>query len=654
MATLPKATTRVEDTAGVAVGGLDLICVCAPVGTNADIRPRLFGSAAALHEQHGYSEGLEYCAEHAKRTGKGFLFVGLPIADEGVIGRVDQTGNTGTSNVSVTAGVGGILHEHDGAVMVVQGGTVGSSQIKLGISLDGTRIVKNVRLGTANTFALPYVNGTLNFGAGTLVAGDIVLTWHASGPRADGDGWNAARVALAAQQKLFRSMLIVGDLQSHTEASIVVDLANTYEVTNERFIYVRVSTTDRLPQAAMTREIARMTGSPQLTFLEVGGTGDTITRSSGSWIADRFAVGDVATVAGSAGNNVTGVIAALTATVLTFGTTDLANEGPVSNCAVTAAPGLTFAAAGHTITRSRGSWVDDGFAAGDAPTIAGTASNNVTAPAATVVTALVLTFGSGMVNEGPISSAAVTITAGQTKAAWMADLEDEYEPIADQFRIDISAGRGRTSGVSAFSGWKYRRPAGWFASWREYQHDLHVATWRKGDGPVDADLKDDEGNLVEWDDFVDGGAGSAARFTTLRSWANGPEGAFIAQSLTRGDEGSLTSKTHNVAVINLAQSVTQLNTEDAAIGVSLILNDDGTATSDSLARVAKKVNDAEEAALLQDTRGEGPRASQATWTPDPNTIFNVPEPLMLGTLDLNLNGTVHSVLTAVRVRTGGA
>jgi hypothetical protein len=79
-----------------------------------------------------------------------------------------------------------------------------------------------------------------------------------------------------------------------------------------------------------------MTGSPNLTFAEVGATGDTITRSAGSWITDGFAINDTITVAGSASNNVTGRIAGLTATALTLDATDLANEGPVGSVTVTA------------------------------------------------------------------------------------------------------------------------------------------------------------------------------------------------------------------------------------------------------------------------------------------------------------------------------
>lgn len=77
-----------------------------------------------------------------------------------------------------------------------------------------------------------------------------------------------------------------------------------------------------------------LTGNPALTFVNVGASGDTVTRATGSWITDQFQVGDLIRITGTASNNVTGVIAALSATVLTFGTTALTNEGPVSGVAV--------------------------------------------------------------------------------------------------------------------------------------------------------------------------------------------------------------------------------------------------------------------------------------------------------------------------------
>ena len=67
--------------------------------------------------------------------------------------------------------------------------------------------------------------------------------------------------------------------------------------------------------------------------------------------------------------------------------------------AVTGSPSLTFAAAGNTVTRSTGSFVTDGFVVGDTVSISGSVSNNTNGRALTGVTATVLTFASGVVNE---------------------------------------------------------------------------------------------------------------------------------------------------------------------------------------------------------------------------------------------------------------
>lgn len=88
----------------------------------------------------------------------------------------------------------------------------------------------------------------------------------------------------------------------------------------------------------------------------------------------------------------------------------------VANPTLTASAGctLTFAAAGHTITRSTGSFLTDGWAVGQTPTIAGTTSNNGAAPSAiSALTPTVMTFTSGIVNEGPLSATA-NLTATQT------------------------------------------------------------------------------------------------------------------------------------------------------------------------------------------------------------------------------------------------
>lgn len=655
MATNPRATTQVSETAGALAGGLDTVCVIAPCAVNADVTPRQFGSAAAVYAQHGYSDGVGYAALHALKTRKPFIFVGIPIATAGVVGREDVSGNTGTSATTVTPGPGGVLGEHDGVWVVEKGGTIGTDQIKLKFSGDGGVTFKNVRLGTGNSYADPYLGITTSFGAGTLVTGDTIHTWHGSAPRGDAAGWQAAREALAAQQRGFRSILLIGDLQNSTEADAFLDQIEAYETANQRFIYGRAGLVDRLPLALLSHtSVSRILGSTALTFAEVGATGDTITRNAGSWIADGFSNGDWIRVTGSVSNNVSGRVVTVTALVLTLDTTDLVAEGPISSnvVSITSEPTITFAevgATGDTITRSRGSWLDDGFRAGDLITVSGTASNNFANALVTGVTASVLTLDTQDLVAEEIGADDIVVTAGQTKAAWMAALDAAFASIDDRFRGSFSAGRGRES--CPFTGWKLRRPPAWAASLREYQHDLHVATWRKEDGATGFDLFDTDQVLVEWDDRVDGDAGTAARFTTFRTWANGPRGAFIAQDLTRASDGTLLSHTHNVAVVNLACTTVQLATENV-IGRSLVLNDDGTATTDSLKTIESEVNAALELALLQN-RGEGPRASKAVWTASTDDILNVAEALLTGVLDLNLNGTIHSVTTQVRVRSGG-
>ncbi len=651
MATLPRATTRLDPNATAPGGGLNLVCVLAAVAILADMQPRLFGSADAISDLHGYSEGVEYSALHTVGTKKPILFVPMPIGTPGALSRSTGFGNSGSSVVSVVAGADGCLTEHDGVLRCLVGGTIGTSQVKLELSLDGGRSFRAIRLGTANSYVLPLINVTANFAAGTLVAGDTILEWHGSGPKIDVADLIAVRANLAADSRFFRSGIVIGDLPDATAALAVVTQANAYATENDRNVYFRASVPDRLPQALLAHSYGRMTGDPTLTFAEVGASGDTITRNTGSWIADGFVVGDTIVITGavaSAGiNNITAVIASLSATVITLGTDDVVAE-VIAGCTVTGSPTLTFAASGDTIVRNRGSWLADGFRVADSVTIDGTASNDVTLAAVTV-TALTLTLANGLANE-TIRSSVVTVTAGETKAQWMARQDNEFEDIDGMPRIDLSAGRGAP--VSPYSGWSYRRPAAWAASVREYQHDLHVPTWRKDVGPLGYDLFDANNELVEWDDRADGGAGCAARFTTLRTWSNGPRGSFVALSLTRAGDGQTTSLTHNFAVVNAGLNTVQLATENV-IGRTLLLNADGTATKDSLAVIAGEVNAQLERELMTD-RGEGPRSSFASWAPNPADDYSVPEPLMTGTLNIMLNGTIHSVATVTRVNSVSA
>lgn len=645
MPTIPAVTNTLAVGAAAAGSSADLIALICPCATSYDATARRFANASALYAQHGYCEAVEYAAFHRRPV----LMIGIPIATAGAIGREDTSNNTGTSVTTVAAGGDGVLCEHDGILKCSTGGTIGSDQIILSLSLDGGTSYKTVRLGTASSYTIPYVGVTISFAAGTLVAGDTLHTWHGSGPRGNSSGWTSAFTALKNQSELVRSIMMFGDAQSDTEVSALLTEINAYASTNTRYTFARWGAYDRLPLGNLSSTTHRMS-SASLTFAEVGATGDTITRAAGSFASDGFATGDLLTITLSASNNIsTAAACTLTSpTLITLDTDDLADEGPVSGVSIVGEASLTFSDAADTITRaggSPGSWLDDGFRVGDSITITGTSSNNVTTTV-TGATDLVLSVTALALADEVIGITTPTITTGQTKSAWMAAITTEFSPIDDEHRIDLSAGKART--YSPFSNWHLRWPAGWFASKREYAHDLHVASWRKADGPVEANLYDTDGNLVEWDDYTDGGAGTSARFTTLRTWGNGPAGAFVTRSMTRALDSSLLVDTHVVAVVNRARTVAQSAAEDI-IGRSLKKKTDGTATSESLREITSYVNNIVQTEMLSNRRGEGPRCSDIAWTPADDDPLGIPEPVINSTLAINILGTVHTINIVTKV-----
>ncbi|OFV81993.1 MAG: hypothetical protein A2Y78_00215 [Acidobacteria bacterium RBG_13_68_16] len=651
MVSLPRASVTVDDSAPALAGGTELCCVLAPVATQADAVPRQYGSAADVYAVHGYSEGLEYVAHHIDLTGRPVLFVGLPIATAGTIGRENTSGRTtGTSVTTVAAGGSGVLSEHDGVLTVVTGGTIGLDQIVLDLSLDGGRTTRRVRLGTANSYSIPYVGVTVSFAAGTCVAGEVIHTWHGSGPRSDSTGWLAAFTALADQTKLFRSGILIGDLSTDTEASALLARVDAYKTSVDRATFFRASVRDRLPMAEVSSTTHRMTGSPTVVFAEVGATGDTLARGAGSFTADGFATGDIVTVSGTASNNITTAqkITLTSATVITLGTDDLVAETVA--CTITGQASLTFVDGGgssDTLVRaggSPGSWLDDGFRAGDIVTISGTAANNGSF-AITALSALTLTVATGSFASEVIGITVPTITAGETHVEHVAASDTEFAPVDDAPRISLALGRARRT--SPWSGWFDRRPAAWVDSIRSFQHDLHVAPWQKDLGPTGWSLLDEDNNTVEYDDRAQGGAATAARFGCLRSWANGPSGCFVSTSLTRAEDSSQLLLTNNQAVCDLAVNTCQLATENA-VGRNLVLTPGtGKASVSALRTIETEVNEALRLAIAP--QSEGPRATSAVWTASRDDVLNVPGAVLHGTLRLNLNATIFEISTTVKV-----
>lgn len=107
------------------------------------------------------------------------LCVKAAVTTAGTSDAVDSTGKTGTSAVTAT---GAPNDDYDLMLTVVAGGTIGVTGITFTLSYDAGRTPGLVTaLGTANTYAVPGAGSAgFAFGAGTLVAGDVIrLRTHA-------------------------------------------------------------------------------------------------------------------------------------------------------------------------------------------------------------------------------------------------------------------------------------------------------------------------------------------------------------------------------------------------------------------------------------------------------------------------------------------
>ncbi len=641
--TLPSATTRVSTQAGSAPVATDLIAVFAPVTTLDDGVPRFYANLSDLVDAHGYSEAAEYVGLHMDGTGQGALLVPLPIATAGIIRRSESV-HTGTCSVTVTAGSDGALLPVDAILKVVTGGTVGTDQIRLSLSLDGGTSYKPVRLGTATTYVVPSIGVYFSFvSGGTLIAGDTILEFETTGPAFDSTGVTLGKTEMIAQALGVRTWLFIGDVPTLALGQAIETAVNAYDTAADRYVRAKFNVRDRRVLES-SRVRAGMSGTPNITFAEVGATGDTITRATGSFVSDGFAVGDYVRVTGSAlANNVSGKVTGVTATVLTLDTADVVNEGPVAGIAITAEPLYTFAAT--TITRNRGSWTDEGFAVGDTVTVAGSTSNDGTA-IITTLSATVLTAAAESWTTEIGASCDVAVTLTETKAAHVAAMDAMFSAISTSSKVDI--GFGRLTHLTPVTGYTMRLPVSWADSVRNYQHDLKVTTWQKDLGALDG-----WGIDGEHDERVTGGA-IDARFTCARTWANGPAGTFIAKSLTRAAEGSIFSFSHNVDVTNLARTVVQRATENFAGRTPSLKRPDalGRRYISAAARVdfEAEVDRDLQTNILSNIGGEGQRASYAKWSMATDDDLGVPDAPVNGVLDLELNGTIVRINTNVQVK----
>lgn len=309
MATLPSSTVVLDESgAGVAVTG-DLICImsCSELGTANQVRT--FTKVQDDLDTFGRCDGVEFAAHLVEVAKCPYMRVKLATATAGAIGPVDTRGVTGTSVITFT---GTPLDEEDIVLDVVTGGTIGTAGIVIKVSRDGGKTYGGlIRLGTANTYAIPGTGITANFAAGTLVANDRALC-KAFGPKFDGAGLTAAFAALAAYPRKPRVILLCGEADDGTDVDSIITEVEAFETTHGRHTVVIHSLRDKHPDV-VTKGVADV---------DFDGTADTITRGTGSFVTDGWKVGMVVTISGTTLNNGTGhVVTNVAASVLTVSST---------------------------------------------------------------------------------------------------------------------------------------------------------------------------------------------------------------------------------------------------------------------------------------------------------------------------------------------
>lgn len=309
MATLPSSRVVLDETgAGVAVAG-DLICVlsCSELGSANAIRTTTRVQDTA--DEFGRCEGLEFAGHFVESTGLPYMFGKLATATAGAIGPVDTRGVTGTSVITFT---GTPLDEEDIRIECTTGGTIGTAGIVIRVSRDGGKTYGgNIRLGTANSYAIPLTGVTAAFAAGTLIAGDFALA-KCFAPKFDGAGLTAMFTALATYPRKPRVILLCGEADDGTDVDSIITEVEAFESAHGRHTVVIHSLRDKFADV-VTKGVAD---------IDFDGTADTMTRGAGSFVTDGWKAGMVATIAGTTLNNGTGhVVTNVAASVLTVSST---------------------------------------------------------------------------------------------------------------------------------------------------------------------------------------------------------------------------------------------------------------------------------------------------------------------------------------------
>lgn len=624
-AALPGADTSISEGASGIASSLDLVCVlaCSELGTDLSSLGgslSLVKKASDVSAQFGRGEGLEYSSLYFSSTKKSILFGKLATTTAAAITNVDITGVTGTSLATFT---GTPFDDADIAISCEKDFTVGTAGGLIAYSLDGGRTWSgNFRMGTATTFAIPSTGVTLNLTAGTLNEGDII-TCTTTSPKWGAQAITDAFTALKNYNAIPRLVVILGDIADQAHLEAVTDAILDYETSVNRFARVICSVRDRYTPAVYQgshHHVAELAGET----VSVAASGETFTRSAGSFITDGFQVGDKVTWSGfvNSGNNSTFVISSLSATVMTCSTaTGLVDEATVSNTACVGQASVTVDDTTKTYTRSDGSYVTDGFKAGMTVVFSGFSNSANNGPKTlTAVAATVLTVAETCVDETAVSG--TTAVGTETDAEWRSSIEvipgATPSSMIVSHKTCLTGGRARKkSGVDGFF---KRRPASWPISMRWMSKDVKTSAAKVEDqGLAGWTITTADGKYEDHDERVDGGL-LDMRIACLRTFAEvGINGVYCALDVTLDNDDAPLSRLSNGGVADLIANIIQSETT-RKLGSNVELKDDGTAQPFELERINESILATIKDQVLAPTLGgtdPGPRASSVTFQLEP-------------------------------------
>ncbi len=302
---IPNATVTAESaSAGGIATGLDNILVLGCSSQGPLNTPRFLGGGRAAIETFGYGDSIEFDCKYMRQTRKKVCHIRLPSTVPGAVEFLDVTGVAGSSVVTIT----GTPHRAIQLVFeVLTAGTIGTEGITFRYSInDGLDYSGTIRLGTANTYAVPKTGITLNFAAGDLDVDDRVYALCSSPKWDDADFADAITAAIALQQK-FRAVVVIGDFNKAELDTIKAQVDLFYDASKRSVFFT---------SARDWYHDAYVKGNPQIAF--VNSNPDTITRDAGSFVSDGFKVGMTLTVSGSDSNDGTYTIATVAALTLTL------------------------------------------------------------------------------------------------------------------------------------------------------------------------------------------------------------------------------------------------------------------------------------------------------------------------------------------------